>query len=242
MIFIRAFRAVDDEATCYKFSEGHSKLLEIYGVTKITSNNIEWIYRKGTIVITVESEDRTRVYGGARIEMSDGVTPLPMQNAVAHYDPRVNTIVTPGSAELCGLWNSREIAGMGIGSVLLIRVAAALMGLLPIKQNFMFCAPSTVRMGSRIGGILVKDIGNNGLFYYPKDDLITTALIVPDPLTLSHADPAERELIFELRNNPNAFKKETGPKGKMEVQYELGMPAVEIENFFLGDISQYHNA
>lgn len=232
MVRIRAFRAIDDIESCYRFLEGHTKILEIYGVTKVTSLNPEWVYNSGTIVVMVENEDQTKVYGGARIQMYDGSLHLPIQTAIGHYDAKIHDMVTKGSAEICGLWNSREVTGMGIGSIILGRVTCALIGLLPINKTFMLCAPVTVKMCTSVGCIMVKELGNNGLFYYPKDDLIATAMLIPDPQTIVHAEELERNWIFNLRKNPVVDITETTPRGPLEISFNLEIPEIKSESFY----------
>ncbi|QEH43920.1 hypothetical protein FW415_01640 [Chitinophaga sp. XS-30] len=228
MIKVRAFIAPEDPEACMRFYEGHSKLLEIhFGIAKITSGNVDWINHKNTIVIIVEDETGTKTYGGARVQLADGVIPLPIETAIGKYDPKIYTDVRPGSAEICGMWNSKEVAGMGIGSLILCRVAVALMSQLPIDQVHVLCAPITTRMGKRVGAVIDTSLGNEGIFYYPKDDFIATAMIIKDVDVLSSAEARERELMFELRKNFNQLRTETGPKGNFEVYYQLSLPGWE---------------
>ncbi|WP_246858877.1 hypothetical protein [Chitinophaga sp. XS-30] len=228
LIKVRAFIAPEDPEACMRFYEGHSKLLEIhFGIAKITSGNVDWINHKNTIVIIVEDETGTKTYGGARVQLADGVIPLPIETAIGKYDPKIYTDVRPGSAEICGMWNSKEVAGMGIGSLILCRVAVALMSQLPIDQVHVLCAPITTRMGKRVGAVIDTSLGNEGIFYYPKDDFIATAMIIKDVDVLSSAEARERELMFELRKNFNQLRTETGPKGNFEVYYQLSLPGWE---------------
>src|SRR5690606_38146517 len=141
---------------------------------KITSGNVDWINHKNTIVIIVEDESGTKTYGGARVQLADGDIPLPIETAIGKYDPKIYTDVRPGSAEICGMWNSNEVARMGIGSLILCRVAVALMSQLPIDRVHVLCAPITTRMGKRVGAVIDTSLGNEGIFYYPKDDFIAT--------------------------------------------------------------------
>lgn len=228
LIKVRAFIAPEDPEACMRFYEGHSKLLEIhFGIAKITSGNVDWINHKNTIVIIVEDETGTKTYGGARVQLADGVIPLPIETAIGKYDPKIYTDVRPGSAEICGMWNSKEVAGMGIGSLILCRVAVALMSQLPIDRVHVLCAPITTRMGKRVGAVIDTSLGNEGIFYYPKDDFIATAMIIKDVDVLSNAEARERELMFELRKNFNQLRTETGPKGNFEVYYQLSLPGWE---------------
>src|SRR5690606_21783082 len=153
-----------------------------------------------------------------------GEIPLPIETAIGKYDPKIYTDVRPGSAEICGMWNSKEVAGMGIGSLILCRVAVALMSQLPIDRVHVLCAPITTRMGKRVGAVIDTSLGNEGIFYYPKDDFIATAMIIKDVDVLSSAEPKERELMFDLRQNFNQIRTETGPKGNFEVFYQLALP------------------
>src|SRR5690606_10831013 len=115
MIQIRTFKAPDDPEACEKFIVGHKKLLEIFGITKITSNRQDWVDDENTIVILVEDKETKTVYGGARLQIVSGKYPLPIEIALGKYDAAIHEMVnadfrTSGASELCGLWNSREVA------------------------------------------------------------------------------------------------------------------------------------
>lgn len=229
MIQIRTFKAPDDYEACEKFIIGHKKLLEIFGITKITSNRQDWVDDPDTTVILVEDKETKVVYGGARLQVVSGKYPLPIEIALGKYDNGIHEMVqedhlSGGTCELCGLWNSREVAGMGIGSYILSRVGAAIAVQLPVKSIFVLCAPITVRMGKRVGAVVEDTLGNEGLFYYPKDDLIATAMRLRNIHDLSHADTSEQEKILSLRENPHQFIMERGPKGTFEVEYNLKIP------------------
>ena len=225
MIKIRAFRAIDDQEACHKFIEGHRRLLEIhFGVAKVTSSSQEWVNSENTIVIIVEDETGEKVYGGARVQMVDGKIQLPIEHALGHYDPKIYEFVKPGCAEICGMWNSMEVAGMGIGSLILCRVCVSIVNQLPIDKIYVLCAPVTTRMGKRVGAVVEETLGDKGIFFYPKDDFVATAMAILDVDVLEHAEEKERENILELRKNPNQLKIEKGPKGEFEVQYQLEIP------------------
>lgn len=57
MIHIRTFRAPDDPEACSKFIVGHKRLLELYGITQITSNKQDWVEDPKTMVILVEDKE-----------------------------------------------------------------------------------------------------------------------------------------------------------------------------------------
>jgi len=229
MIRIRTFRAPDDQEACEKFIVGHRKLLEIFGISQITSNRQDWVDDPSTIVILVEHTETKVVYGGARVQMVSENYPLPIQTAIGRYDDRIYTLIAEdqakgGTCEICGLWNSREVAGMGIGSYILSRVGVAIAKQLPVVSLFVLCAPITVKMGIRLGCTIETSLGNNGLFYYPKDDLVATVMRMKDINDLSLASSSEREKILSLRAQPYQEVIERGPKGEYPVQYDLKIP------------------
>ncbi|SKA23192.1 hypothetical protein SAMN04488128_1021787 [Chitinophaga eiseniae] len=226
MLKVRVFKAIEYPEECLQYIAGHRKVLEAYGVTKVTSANVDWMYEPYTYIITVSNDDYTKTYGGCRIQLAGGSVPLPIESAINSMDPRIYDIVkelaaTGGTGEFCGLWNSREVAGWGIGSIVLFRVVNAVLNQLPVTTFLGFCAQTTFRNSIRTGYQIMTNIGNQGTFYYPKEDLIATALILNDPLELKSAHPEDRERMMSLRNNPVQTIVEKGPKGEMQVDYDL---------------------
>lgn len=226
---IKAFRAVDNIAACEKYVEGHVRVLKIFGITMITSAKVEWFDDPDTYVILVESEDEEKIYGGARIQVSGGRYNLPIETAVSEFDPSVHEMVGSlarnGTGELCGLWNSREVAGYGVGSIYLGRVGVAIATQLKLETLFALCAPATVKNCMRVGFKVETSLGNNGTFYYPKEDLIATAVLLNDVPVLSSADPFEKAAIMDLRKNPVQHKVDPGPKDRIiEIDYNITIP------------------
>ena len=236
-IRIRAFRATDDPATCLKFIEGHRRVLSIYGIENITTNTNDWMFRSSIFVIVVETMDGSKLYGGARVQVADGIHPLPIEEATGKMDNKIYDIVREaakdGAAELSGLWNSKEVAGFGIGSLFPSRVAVALVNQIGVNTLFTLCSPTTVRFKDWIGGKLIENIGIKGTFYYPKLDLIATALYSNDTINLSTAHPREREKILYLRNNPEhvAIEKSPFKNHYVNIQYALNIAGANPEEF-----------
>ena len=231
MICIRAFRAIDDLEACEKFMLGHRRVLENIGIHKLTSSKDEWMINPAVFVTIVESEDGSKVYGGARVNVAGGTQPLPLEEATGYLDQSVYDIVEQhaisGAGEICGLWNSREVAGMGIGSVFLTRACAAICSQIGLQTLFGLAAPYTVKMAQDVGYEILENVGNKGTFYYPKLDLIATALILADVPTLRKAEPFERERILSLRGFPNQLSNEILRKKELEIQYNLEIPHIE---------------
>lgn len=228
---MRAFRAIDDPRSCELFIEGHRRVLTSIGVEKVTSSNNEWMNNPAAFVMIVESLDKKYIYGGARIHVAGGTELLPIEQATGSLDPAVHDLVWKfaqnGTGEGCGLWNSREIAGYGIGSIFLTRVGVAMSSQIGLDSLFGLCAPYTVKMAQSVGYEIEYGIGNNGTFYYPKLDLLATVLILRDLKNLSAADEENKRAIMTLRDNLQGVRIEELRKKKIEIHYDIEIPNMD---------------
>ena len=229
MISIRVVRAVQDPNTANAYIDGHRKVLESYGVTKVTSASVDWTNDPHTYLIVAESVESGKVLGGGRIQVRSQMTPMPMESAIAILDERiyayVDAIGNYNVAEFCGLWNSKEIAGYGVGSIILGQVGVAICPAIGINSLMALCSPATLRNCQRVGFEIIREIGNNGTLYYPKEDLVATSLIIADLITLPTAAPEDRERIFSLRTKPNQHIAVEGPKGALDIEFALDIHA-----------------
>jgi hypothetical protein len=243
MVRIRAFRAVEDFESCLKFIEGHTRVLKSIGVTEVTSAKNEWAYNPAVFVIIVESLEDGRVLGGARIHAATGINPLPIEEAIGKMEGRIYSLIEDcqiqGTGELCGLWNSAEVAGMGIGSVFLIRSAVAIASQIGLQSLFALCSPYTTRMAGNYGFEQQCQIGNNGTFYYPKNNLVATVVCLPDIEKLKNADLFEKDRIFNLRQQPVQTITEvsmradlgTGKRDGLLIEYNLRISSARSREF-----------
>jgi hypothetical protein len=136
-----------------------------------------------------------------------------------------------GTGELCGLWNSREIAGYGIGSIFLIRTAVAISYQIGIQSLFALCAPYTIPPGVAVGMEIETSIGNDGTFYYPKLDLLATTMILKDVPTLNKAYEEDKNAIIKIREDLNVVRTEILRKKELTIHYQT-----EIANLAQWDL------
>lgn len=225
---VRIVRAIDDIEATEKYIFGHHKVLESYGITKVTSADRSWALNPHVYLILFESMEDLRILGGGRIQLRTENFPLPFELAIREIDPQINEYLSVFKdlevAEYCGLWNSREVAGYGIGSIYLVRVGIAILPQLNLKKLFGLSSPVTLSISKSVGYEVISALGDNGSFYYPKEGLIATALEINDIDELSNAQDSERSYIFDLRKKINFNTVESGPKGEMELQFELQIP------------------
>ena len=225
MIKLRLYRAIDDPNSCEKFIIGHRHVLENIGVTKVTSSRDEWMYNPEVYVLIVEDTDDGRVLGGARVHVATKQYRLPVEEATIFLDRKVKDVIDShiplGTGEICGLWNSREVAGMGIGAVFLTRAAVAVSTKIGLNSLFALCAPYTVKMAENVGYEIETAVGNNGTFYYPKLDLLATFMILHDLHVLSKASTEEHDAIMQLRNYPVIERIENYRNREVKLLYHL---------------------
>jgi len=224
-VHIRAFRACDDVISSQRFVDGHVAVLANHGFKKLGSSNDYWLNSKNNYVILVTSPSGHKIYGGARLEIRESGSRLPLEKAIDKYDSRVNVIVdglvSDGCAEICALWNSMEVAGFGIGSRLVIRSAIALCEQLNISHLLALSSPPMRRWMKGVGIPTITDIGDNGGFPYPNDKLIATVGHYSSPKDLQNLDPVFRTEIDDLRMNPKKVGVSSGPKGEISLHFDL---------------------
>ncbi|WP_035464080.1 hypothetical protein [Algoriphagus vanfongensis] len=218
-----AFKAVDYPDRCEMFIEGHRQVLESIGVKKVTSANNSWAQNPDVIVVIVESSEDGQIYGGARIHKANEISPLPMVEAIQDLDSSIREVIAKdldaGTGEVCGLWNSRKITGLGIGAIFMVKACLALAPKIGLNSLYALFAPTTVKLGLEIGYEILSEVGNNGTFYYPKLDLIATAMKLHDVVNLPMTAEEHREPIFRIRNNRSLIIEEVYRNRQVTLEY-----------------------
>jgi hypothetical protein len=223
-IVIRGFRAIDDLSSCQRFLQGHIDVIAAFGF-KLSSATEAWMYDPNTYVVIVESHDRKRTFGGARLQMRSPSNPLPVEGAIGIEAPEIFSFLEEKRdrrlAEICGLWNSVNVAGMGVGSVYSIRSAIALGELVGIEEMIALCSVHTYRMAHKYGFQLIQEIGNQGAIPYAGANQTAHITYQPNISHLPNSNEEERNLIMDLRKKPVQVKKDNGNPSELEIFYQL---------------------
>lgn len=200
-----AFRAVEDREACMQFVDGHRRVLEIFGITQITSAKADWVLNPDVYVMLVTDADTGKTLGGGRIHKANRINALPVEEAVGYMDKNIYKMVDEytdaGTGEVAGVWNSFEIAGLGIGSLHLSTACVAYAKFIGITTLFGLAAPATYRNVLRGGFEVVTSLGNSGRFYYPKDDMTATVLFNYDIINLPLTMEPQKTIAFEMRRD-----------------------------------------
>ena len=225
MVRVEVFTAGTNLAESRDFIVGHRKVLQVFDIANITSASVDWAFSDASYIITIKDLDG-KLIGGARLQVADGKLALPIESAVGEMDDDIYRYISDfkqnGIAEACGLWNSREAAKAGIGSRFLTRATVAVAAQLNIKRMVMLCAPSIVSVAEEMGARIIKSLGNEGKFYYPKLDLVATAMIIDDIYNIEGLAKEDQRLVIEdLRKNPQQKVQVETRRGDVEIEYDL---------------------
>jgi hypothetical protein len=126
-----------------------------------------------------------------------------------------------GILEIAGLWNSRLVAGLGLGSEHIIRTSIAVSAFLNSNLVFTFCSPFVSRFADEFGFLPYKNLGNDGKFPFPDERWMSTINYLEDKLNLPNAKDEERRKISEIREN-RIFMKEYHDRGRnLKIHYQL---------------------
>ena len=151
---------------------------------------------------------------------------FPLHQAVGLKDPEVGNflerIIPEGAYEMNALWNSIELAGMGMGSEFLIQVAMAAMPLIEAKHLVALTSPVTRRWRKKHGWHLRSELGDEGYFVYPTDTLKATVEHYVHPDHEVHVAPEVLDLMTSIRRRPAGVTTQVhGAKGQLNIRLNL---------------------
>jgi hypothetical protein len=220
-----AFRAIDEKPLCQEFIKGHVKVLADYGISSITSNNTFWIENPFMYCIVVEDMITKELLGGIRIQIADGITPLPVEKAVGYMDARIYDVVkrfafSGGVGELNGLWVSNKLKGVGMGPYL-VRAAISSSSQLDFVTMIGICGENTLPMFKNVGFLIDHSLGKSGGFPYPSEDLTAHVVGILNAMTLESASEYDKDIMTFLRKNAITDRIESNNNFISYISYNL---------------------
>jgi hypothetical protein len=168
--------------------------------------------------------DRKTTYGGSRLQLLGSKLELPIQGAVGEDISNLDEYLFSRKgpvAELCGLWNSVAVAGLGIGSVYSIRSAIALGGLLGYQEMIALCSAFTYRISHKYGFRLVESLGEGGKIFYEGANQFAHITHQNDVINLLNSDEIEKLKIQEVRLSPISKVDEIIGDGLTSIHYQI---------------------
>lgn len=227
-VVLKILRASEDVVLCQAMVEGHKRVLHAYGIKNISSFNTDWFGRDDVILIVAMSADGNKILAGTRLQSGDNPEDFPLYQAVGHMDeglkPWLSNLVKDGTMELNGMWNSIELAGMGLGVEWMVQSAMASMSILDLRNILALTSPVTRKMRDKMGWSIKDQFGDDGYFNYPNDKLLASIeqFVFPDDLPKSQKDV--RVFLEELWADPTGYVMNIkGPKGKLKVRFNISV-------------------
>lgn len=220
-VTLKAFKAIDDPDSCQKFYDGHVGVLRSFGIEPISSAKKGWFENPNVYGIIAEWEGK--VVGGVKIHKVGNGYPLPVEESIGYMDKRIYGIIEKhaidGAGEGCGLWNSREVAGLGI-SFELSKAMLAITHQIGIQKLFLLASDHTLLMTRKIGFRAIKSLGNNGKFNYPTPKYIAR-VVLGHTKNFSWSLPYNRTYMYSLREKPMQKRVEIRSKCKLSLDFQL---------------------
>lgn len=214
------------EARSHELVDGHQAVLAAYGIKELKTFNRDWIGNPEVQVIAALSTKSDKVLGGARMYRAHQADDLPLFQAVQDQDPKLREFLAPfiaeGAYEIGGLWNSLELAGMGVEALFLVQAAIAALPMLNARHLFALTSPVTRRMQGAIGFHLESEVGAGGYFTYPTDKLRANLARFTFPEHVNEASPEVKSLLKEIWQDPEGYvHRVNGPKGQLSLAFEM---------------------
>jgi hypothetical protein len=224
IIYIRAYRPASNMDKCLGYLEGHKNILSNHGIPVDIVMRQDWFDDEAVVLVVAEMGGV--VLGGARMHSYGKSKHLPIFDSLSDLDPDLRTKMQPfasdGLFEICGLWNSYKTAGMGIGSMKLVKSCISVAQSLSMNNGVVLCSPFTNRVANDFGFRPFRLSGHEGSYPYPTEKFISTIQFNCGVRNLFLANPNERELINGLRAKGGFEEFVTMPNGfRTKIQYEL---------------------
>lgn len=247
---IFVFRAIDEPELCQQYLEGHISVLKDYGITNVSTNNSKWINHPYIYCAMAQDNADKSFVGGVRIQISDGVHPLPVESAIGDMDETIYDKVKEyalkgGISESCGLWTAKSVKGIGIARYLM-RASIASSNQLGFNKMLGICGWHTMKLFNQIGFLVDKSLGENGDFPYPTKEHIANVIGILDAVTLKNAIKEEQEIMLNIRNSDTFFQNESTDKYNIEVNYSvkypkiMNVPLLNEENYCIESLKNYN--
>jgi hypothetical protein len=219
-------RACDDYSLCENFVKGHRQLLAVNDVD-LGPVDTSWFASCDIYLLVVRRSGDSEILGGAKLVIYDSENNLPLLKLLSDDYPELKPLMQEysnrGLVEISGLWNSRSVAGLGLGSEQLIRTSIAICGLLDIETVVTFCSPFVTRFAELYGFVPLAKFGDNGSIPFPDNRWMSTINILEDPHVMSRANTGEKDVIFNLRGNPNQTKVFHSRGKSITIKFELAL-------------------
>lgn len=216
------FKAIDHPQLAENVHHEHTKRLAEFNITALTSAKNSWLTNPLVYCICTIDEERNKILGSIRIQITDSIHRLPFEEALDQFDvnifSKINDLERDGKvAESCGLWCSREPIAQKINlSSRLLCFETMVCKYLNIPHCFALVPNHTLNMCFKAG--FKKDTQFSHSFSYP-DEEYQSWILYKTPLNMKEGD--EEIKLRILINDPHLVHKEEFENHTVIIKYEL---------------------
>ena len=199
MLHLRLVNPGADPTVGEDFYAGQTQAYSEFAAEKAAKRLLQADIDDGSVYLVIAQDEHTgELAGGLRLYLRPPGIRLPVERVLADnhsLHAQLTERSRRGIAEISGFWAHSQWRGTGLGAAL-VRLAIAAMPLLGAEQGIAFSHHHMRSLVTPIGWVVDAAAGR---IPYP-DARYESSVIWIDPLTLRHAEPAQRALIFDLRN------------------------------------------
>jgi hypothetical protein len=203
---VNVCRASDAPEACERNARVGRAVLERYGLANITSARQDWWADHETFALLLQDRDTGEPVGGVRLQRWREDSSLPLEHALEGVDGRarawVASLAEQGVGELCGLWRSPSLRGLGVGARL-TSMGIALAPQAGTNTLLALCDASKVAANLGLGFRRDLTLASRGTLEYPRPGLVAQVLRVDGARgDLAASTPAARAVIAHYRDTP----------------------------------------
>jgi hypothetical protein len=219
---VLGFWASENREMCKLFRDGHEKVLFDHGI-RLTTAEYQWESQDNVYVFLTFENDIA--VGGIRLERinRDNQKLSSVGGALKSKDEKViEKILNLGYlniGEACGLWNDKVVTNEGL-SLILSRCCLAAAPLLNCDVMIAFSGKYTRRISEDMGGVIIKTLGDEGLFDYPNKKF-KSMIWNFDVLNINKASTECQSRIRSLRNELSQIYLEHNSRNGLEIEYHI---------------------
>ncbi len=180
-VILKAYHAINSNELCATYRKGHSAILEQFGISNVTTNNIKWKDDPFVYFILCFEADNPDPIAGVRIHIYNGKKYPPLCDAIGAMDDKVYDEFNKNDGkvrgELCGLWAHTKVLGLGFGR-LMTHFGVLYAKSLGLDELFCITAQFNINMVHDLGFSEITSIGLDGFFSYPNDSYSANVLVI----------------------------------------------------------------
>jgi len=231
-LIVTAHCAPDAAGDCWRSAVACRRVLRRHGIANITSARQEWWTDRNTYALLLRDRDTGEPLGGVRLQLRGDGVPLPIELALGRVDARVHSWVAgfaaQGVGELCGLWCSPRITGLGLGRRLTC-MGIALAEQLHVGTLLGLCDTRNVHTNLDLGFSLDTSLASGGSFQYPRPGLFAHVLLIPDTGQLTEASPEAQSAVAFYRRAPAGVQTLRTGEDSLDLHRDLRLRSLAAE-------------